>query len=250
MSDWEIKMMNRMDEVVQPAARGRPSRFRAAAQFSREWSVRDAWAAACAAQRVNGEYIKEARFEFNQALDVMQVVKQRSRDVMMEFLDKPHTIQPQDYDAADQCQNYLRTDLTYRALQGRLTEFDNSVGRCLAVEKVFVETKHRLEMAVLASLPASVARGQARQNSEQRVKFARGGMIGQPGDKITANIEVISCSYSQQYGIFWIRAITDQDQPVLFSSREKWDVGSHLTVQGKVKAHRDSLTQLNYVKVL
>jgi hypothetical protein len=63
-------------------------------------------------------------------------------------------------------------------------------------------------------------------------------------------VEVISANYSQQYNIFWIRAITEQDQPVMFSNKEKFDAGTSITIQGKVKAHRDNLTQLNYVKVL
>jgi hypothetical protein len=105
-------------------------------------------------------------------------------------------------------------------------------------------------MAVVASLPNSVRRSQERQNTEQRLKFAQGGLIGKPGDRITTNVEVISANYSQQYNIFWIRGITDQDQPVMFSNKEKFDVGTHLTIQGKVKAHRENMTQLNYVKVL
>jgi hypothetical protein len=36
----------------------------------------------------------------------------------------------------------------------------------------------------------------------------------------------------------------------MFSNKEKFDVGTHLTIQGKVKAHRENMTQLNYVKVL
>jgi hypothetical protein len=36
----------------------------------------------------------------------------------------------------------------------------------------------------------------------------------------------------------------------MFSNKEKFDAGTSITIQGKVKAHRDNLTQLNYVKVL
>jgi hypothetical protein len=82
------------------------------------------------------------------------------------------------------------------------------------------------------------------------MQFARGGLIGNIGDKVMTNLEVISASYSQQYNIFWIRAITDADQPVMFSNKQKFDSGTSITIQGKVKAHRDNMTQLNYVKVL
>jgi hypothetical protein len=102
----------------------------------------------------------------------------------------------------------------------------------------------------VASLPASAARSEQRQGADQRLKFARGGLIAQPGARVTAKVEVVTCNYSQQYGIFWVRGVTDQDQPVMFSSRAGFDSGTWLTVQGKVKAHRDNLTQLNYTKVL
>ena len=66
------------------------------------------------------------------------------------------------------------------------------------------------------------------------------------------NIEVIGCGKSKEFPVYWITAINDADQPVIFSNKEAWDVGTHLTIKGKVKAHvqRTNLTQLNYVKVL
>jgi hypothetical protein len=110
--------------------------------------------------------------------------------------------------------------------------------------------QHRYELAVIAALPNSARRSQERENVEQRIQFATGGLFGNVGDKVTTNIEVISANYSQQYNIFWIRGITDQDQPVTFSLKEKFEAGTQITVKGKIKAHRNNLTQLNYVKVL
>jgi hypothetical protein len=156
----------------------------------------------------------------------------------------------EDVEAGEQARDFLQKDLTFRALKGQLKDFDQSVSRCLAVTDRFYTVTHRYELAVVAALPNSVRRSQERQNTEQRLKFAQGGLIGQPGDRVTANAEVISANYSQQYNIFWIRAITDKDQPVTFSNKQKFDAGTHLTIQGKVKAHLNNLTQLNYVKVL
>jgi hypothetical protein len=169
---------------------------------------------------------------------------------MMEFLQNPHQLLVDDVEAGEQVREFLQKDLTFRALKGQLTEFDSAVSKCIAVQDGFYTVSHRYEMAVIASLPNSVRRSQERQNTEQRLKFAQGGLIGKPGDRITTNVEVISANYSQQYNIFWIRGITEQDQPVTFSNKEKFDVGTHLTIQGKVKAHRENMTQLNYVKVL
>jgi hypothetical protein len=213
-------------------------------------SVSDVWAAACAAQRINGEYVKESTYTHNEASGQTVLDKRRNRDIMMEFLQNPDRLLVEDVEAGEQVREFLQKDLTFRALKGQLTEFDSATSKCVAVTDRFYTVSHRYEMAVIASLPNSARRSQTRQTVDSRLKFATGGLIGKPGDKITANIEVLSANYSQQYNIFWIRGITDQDQPVMFSNKEKFDAGTRLTVQGKVKAHRDNSTQLNYVKVL
>lgn len=213
-------------------------------------SVSDVWAAACAAQRVNGEYVKETTRGFNKDTGMSYDVKRRNRDVMMEFLQNPDRLLVEDVEAGEAVRNFLEKDIVVRALKGRLTEFDASIQRVLAVKDRFYTVKHNYELAVVAALPNSAARSQQRQNSDSRMQFAKGGLIGQPGDKITAHVEVLTCNYSQQYNTFWAKGITDQDQPVMFSIKEKIDVGTWIDVQGKVKAHRDNLTQLNYVKVL
>lgn len=213
-------------------------------------SVSDVWAAASAAQRVNGEYVKEAVRVFDKDTGLTRDVKRRNRDIMMEFLQNPDRLLVEDVEAGEATRTYLEKDLVLRALKGRLTDFDSSVQRVLAVKDRFYTVTHNYELAVAAALPASAIRSQQRQNSDTRLQFAKGGHIGQPGNKITAHVEVLSCNYSKEYNIFWVKAITDQDQPVFFSLKEKFDAGTWLDIQGKVKAHKDNFTQLNYVKVL
>jgi hypothetical protein len=250
MSDLEIKRLGQRDDdfgmVDAPRGRRAPARTNTVLQVG--YSVSDVWAAACAAQRVNGGYFKEA--VYSGVPGTAFVTKKRNRDVMMEFLQNPDQLLVEDVEAGEQARDFLQKDLTFRALKGRLTEFDSATSKCLAVQDRFYTVTHRYELAVIAALPNSARRSQERQSTEERLKFAQGGLIGQPGDKITTNVEVLSANYSQQYNIFWIRGVTDQDQPVTFSNKERFDVGTHLTIQGKVKAHRDNLTQLNYVKVL
>jgi hypothetical protein len=169
---------------------------------------------------------------------------------MMEFLTNPTQLTVDDVQEGERVRNWLQNDLTFRTLKGKVTDFDTAVKKVLAVQDCFYTVNHRYELAIVACLPASVERSENRQSADERMQFANGGLIGKVGNKVSANIEVIGAVYSQQYNIYWIRAITDQDQAVSFSNKQKFDVGTHLTIQGKVKAHRDNLTQLNYVKVL
>jgi len=214
------------------------------------FSVEDAWAAACAAQRINGDYIKDTVYRHDESTNQTILVKHTNRVVMLEHCHSPDRCTAEDRAQGAHCRNFLQQDLTFRAVKNQLTSFDLSVQRVLAVDQSFNSHSHRLELAVLACLPSSVARSQTRQAVEEKIAFARGGLIGKIGEKISTNVEVISAVYSQQFNIYWIRAITDQDQPVMFSNRAQYDTGTWLTIQGKVKAHRNNLTQLNYVKVL
>ena len=208
------------------------------------------WAAAAAAQRVNGAYFKMDQVVWDEQAQRSQIVNRRNRDVMMEFVANPDRITAADREQGQQIRHFHTNDITFRALKGRLTDFDQAVGRVLAVEDQFDSALHRYELAIVASLPAAAERAQKRANNDERVKFAQGGLIAQPGAKVSAQVEVISAVYSQNYGCWFIKGITDKDQPVFFSYREGHDAGKWLSIQGTVKAHRDNLTQLNRVKVL
>lgn len=246
MSYNDVKRMGREDDDVDFGSV--PPRRNTVLQTGH--SVSDAWAAACAAQRINGAYYKDVAYEWDEVARVQRVVKRRNRDIMMEFLQNPDRILVEDVEAGEAARNFLEQDITFRALKGQLTDFDNSVRRVLAVKDRFYTVSNNYELAVLAALPASVQRSQQRQEVSQRLRTATGGLIGQLGSKVSAQVEVLSCTYSQQYNIFWTKGITDQNQPVMFSSKTGFDTGTWLTIQGRVKAHRDNMTQLNYVKVL
>lgn len=250
MTYEDVRRMGHADDYDEPVRNYKRTPARTNTVLQTSHSVSDVWAAACAAQRVNGGYYKESSYLWDEVSNVNRVVNRRNRDIMMEFLQNPQQLLVEDVEAGEQVRDFLQKDLTFRALKGKLTDFDQSVSKCLAITERFYTVSNRYELAVIAALPNSARRSQERQTAQQRIQFARGGLIGSVGDKITANVEVITASYSQQYNIFWIKAITDQDQPVTFSNKHKFDAGTSITIQGKVKAHRDNLTQLNYVKVL
>ena len=213
-----------------------------------KYSVENVWAAAMAAQRVNGEYLKEDQIKHNED-GSSQLVKSRNRDVMMSFLSAPDTIKDEDRAAGQECRKYLQNDLTFRALKGKLNDFDSSVSRVVAIEGEFDSVQHRLELAVIACLPQSRQRSLARSDADSRL--ARCAPIDtNVGDKVDLEVEVVRGNYSQQWGIFWITAVTKDNKAVFFSSRENYDAGNCLTIRGTVKAQRDGKTQLNRVKVL
>jgi len=252
MSDLEIKRMGQMDDYDNTPTwnrnRARATSARVVVK-STKYSVSDVWAAACAAQRINGVYSKEHVFEYVENAPPKLVLR-KNRDIMMEFLANPDRLLVEDVEAGEQCRNFLQNDLTFRTLKNTTNDFDRSVRQVLAVQDHFNDIGNRYELAVVACLPASWQRAVARQSKDERIAEARGGFVGAVGTAVQLNIEVLGSVKSKDFDIYWVTAITDADQAISFSNKESWDAGTHLTIQGKVKAHRTNLTQLNYVKVL
>ena len=245
MSYNDVKRMGREDDDVDFGSV--PARRNPVMQTGH--SVSDVWAAACAAQRINGEYVKEIKYSYDEITKQTLVSKRRNRDVMMDFLYNPDRILVEDVEQGEACREFLAKDITFRALKGRLTEFDNSVKKVLAVKDRFYTVANNYEMAVVACLPASFLRAQARLVSEERL--ARCKPVDNPlSDKVILDVEVLRTNYSQNYGIFWIQAVTADDRAVFFSYKNDMAAGTKIKISGTVKAHQDQKSQLNRVKVI
>ena len=259
MTALEIKRLGQMDDADprdsdyshRNLARRNPYGYRTqtAKVASEKYPVAWVWAAAVLATDANDGYVKETHNVYDPDGKFVNA-RRRNRDIMLDHLKHPQDFTPEVIARGQEAMNFLSSDITFRALKGKLTDFDQAVSKVLAVTDQFDTVGHRYEMAIVASLPASAARAQKRATADERVQFARGGLIGTVGNKVSANVEVLSAVFSQNYNCWFVKGITDQDQPVFFSYREGLAAGAHIAVQGTVKAHRDNLTQLNRVKVL
>jgi hypothetical protein len=137
--------------------------------------------------------------------------------------------------------------LTFKVLKGiKLNDFDNNV--MLISNRDIID--ENFDLAVIASLPNSYARAVARDNVDQRIKFATGGYISKPGLKATLiKLEVLKSIFSHKYNVNFITGITPTDEVVFFSYKHDIPVGENIIVNGTVKAHRDNSTQLSRVKL-
>ena len=247
MTSLEVKRLGQMDDDYEtPRQTWKPRAKPQGVQHS----VDNVWGAACAAQRINGSYVKETQHQFDEAKQTTVVVKQRNRDIMTDILANPALLTVEDIALGQQCRKFLEQDITLRGLKGRLTEFDTAISKTIAVSESFDTVKHKYELAVVASLPASHQRSLARQDVDSRVRQTTGGYVGAPDAKVELDVEVVGANYSHTYNIFLVTAITQDNQAVFFSYRSKLTTGSWIHVKGTVKAHRDGKTQLNRVKVI
>lgn len=197
----------------------------------------DVWGAACAAQRINGSYVKYIP-------DGEQ--GETNRQMIENFLANTDLITEADREQGEAVRKYYK-GLTFKILQGKkLNDFDNTA--MVIANRDVIESNY--DVAVIASLPSCYARAVERDNNNRKLENARGGFIGRVGDKVKVNVEVVRSNFSQQWNVYFVSGVTTDDQAVFFSYREAIPSGKLVIAQGTVKAHRDNSTQLNRVKVI
>jgi hypothetical protein len=174
------------------------------------------------------------------------VNQQSNRQIVNSLLADPFTITDEDREQGLKVRAFFQA-FTFKILQGKaLSEFNNTA--MLIANRDVITSDY--DVAVITSLPSSYVRGVKQQTVEQRISFARGGYLGVVGQKATLNIELLKQIWSNKWNTWFLTGITDEDQVVFFAHKNQYDIGTHLTIQGVIKGHRDNSTQLNRVKVL
>jgi hypothetical protein len=216
----------------------------------RGYPVSDVWGAACHAQRINGAYIKQDEWELPaESATAVQLKHKSNRNIMIEALENPFMITDEDRAAGAECLKFISNDMTFRALKNQLTDFDRSVMKITAVADKFFPQAHKLELATVACLPNSHQRALKRIEEQDRLAQTA-GYIGAVGDKVTVNVDIVRCVFSQKWNTYYATGITANNETVFFAIRQPLNTGTTLSFRGTVKAHRDGQTQLNRVSVL
>lgn len=247
----EVKRLGQIDDYDEPQKYQPRRTWKPRAQpVGVKHSVDMVWGAAVAANRINDGYFKEDVWMHNATPPY--IAKQANKTMVKKWLSGVDLteVTPEDIAQGQECRKFLQQDITFRALKGRLTDFDSSVSKVIAVEQEFDTVKHKLELAVVACLPASHARALERQATQERVRQASGQLIGTPGDKVRVTVEIVKSNYSQQWNTWYATGITSNNQAVFFAYRAELAKGTTVDIQGTVKAHRDGSTQLNRVSIL
>jgi len=220
-----------------PYAYRRPMQKTAPASLN--FKAEDVWAASWQAYVMNGkQYVK--------AIAPGVANHKTNRMIVEELLADTTQITQDSRDQSEAMRRYFM-GLTFRMIEGKkLSDFMQ--GAYDAACKAEIKTK--LELAIIASLPATYEKSAKRDDVDRRINFARGGYIGVEGEKVTLNIELLKQLWSEKWNTWYLTGITEEDQVVFFAHKTQYDIGTHLTVQGVVKGKRENSTQLGRVKVL
>jgi hypothetical protein len=212
------------------------------------WAPATVWAAAAYSHRINqGEYLREPEYQVNaEGQGTEGIVRRPNRMIISEALMDQSQITDADRELGARAQDWHSKNLMMRALKGTLSEFDQALQRALTVE-AFSLHRHRTDIAVISSQIRAYEQGVQMQEVME-------GILREPladiGAKVDANVTVVKSVYSQNYGVWFITAVTESRHAVFFSYRDRWPNGERLRVRGTVKAHRDLSTQLNRVRIV
>lgn len=209
-------------------------------KVTQTWPTLDVVVAACAAQRINGQYVRHP-YQVNG-----KMYNKTNRELVYSFLEDQSAILDVDRQMAENIKQFYK-GYTFKILSGAfVSEFDLNVMKMLEEECI---PKSAYNIAILASLPSFYIKAKQRSDAYQRVLNCQGGYVGTVGERVTLHIEVLKSVFSQKWGVWFITAITSKDQAIFFSYKQDLAAGTVCQIDGTVKRQDNNQTQLNRVKV-
>ena len=214
---------------------------------------------ACAAQRVNGTYVKQIE-SIATADNTVVGYKWPNRNLMTFALGEDKTTyndpvyQPAllntnlaDKELADNIQKFYRR-LAFAAIQGE-NEFLTEVNTLLNGEEVPAN-----KMGFIACLPGQYLRDYARNRMERFSKTVEDNYLANIGAELhDLDCEILSCQRSKNFDAYNIDAIIN-NMMVSWMGKDSLELGPCVVIKAKVKDHtrhwkyENAVTRLNYVK--
>ena len=209
-----------------------------------EFTADQVWACAAAAQRINGEYLKEPVYDFD--IDQRNPIKQANKMLVKDWLRTNNFSQlnAADYEAGVKARDHFKS-YTLLAIAGKLNDFQQTALK-IASKDVFTG-RDMYDFAVVSCLPSVAERDQQR-NALKREVFASEQLRGAIGDTVVGEISVQGCRFNQNFNKYRITARMGESFVDFWFSKE---LVGELKIKGKIKNIRgDKTTQLNYVKII
>ena len=205
------------------------------------FTLEQCMAAACAAQRINGKYVRRndstEQFPANNwltfnilkedSVQVTDIDRDNSRMIITYLEHKlPEVI-------AETLQDYWRTAV-------------------LLTDKNEISIEDHRTFAFLASVPASVynacGREQVADELAKRVENSR--CVGQPGDNFARTaLTILGSVYSRNYFKYYHTACDADGNVIRFPLSEKLEDNSTHNICGRIHKHDGNMTVLHYVRV-
>ena len=209
---------------------------------------------ACAAQRINGEYLKVPEAVYADD-GVYMYTKQANKTLMLYTLDdkmvipdtKALKVEPEDVARAEEIRKYYKR-LVFAAIDGE-NEFLTKVNSILGSDTV-----KENEFGWVACLPSVQARDAVHNEVKKAARKVDEGFLGSPGDRLAdLDCEIIEVVKSKNFEGYNVCAIIN-NKMASWMSQIELKRGPCVVVKAKIKdnskhwKHGNDETRLNYVK--
>jgi hypothetical protein len=200
------------------------------------------WAAACAAYRINGGYLKQAEVTADG-----KIVRPTNRELVRLYLadDKGQFVTSADRKQGTKCRQDLLKQATMSALRNRASEWDLLTAEMASLGTITTD----YEVSVITAMPKSHAQNLTRESVDTRLAYCDNTPVGRVDERVDIVGEVVRSNYSSQYNTHYVTMITDANRQVFFAYRERIEPGANIRICGRVKRHADRATQLSRVKI-
>ena len=214
---------------------------------------------ACAAQRVNKDYVKHTEPVYSDDNKLMSYKWDNKLMILIalgatEFKPFDDGLKPtllctnlEDAELAKEIQKFYRR-LMFAAIEGE-NEFLTEVNSLLNSESIPVN-----KFGFIACLPSVYKRDLGRYMLDKRVKQVDEAWLGNVGENVLdKDCEVLVCQRSKNFDAFNVDAIID-NKMVSWMSKYELNLGPAVIVKAKIKdqvfhwKHKNPVTRLNYVK--
>ena len=219
-------------------------------------STQEALAVACAAQRINGGYVKDTR-RFSEPDNKTQFANKEI--VKFAYHGDPSYlpmdyVRPipteEDYVQVAEIQKWMKRYVMLGL--GEVDDFKRDMINAVSADVVPVNNLGRV-----AFIPEFVKRDRHESNlkKEIRVEYRDSKHLGAEKDSVEAVIAILDKRYSSQWESYNYTCVTTDGNLVSFMNKFAYDVGAMLRCKAKVKAQTKNKlfsaneTRLNYVKI-
>jgi hypothetical protein len=225
---------------------------------NKEFSTQQVLELACAAQRVNGAYIKEAEGVYTTD-GVYMYSKQMNKILMLCTLEPaiwtadpkeapmPLKVLSEDVSLAEEIKTYYKR-LLFAAIEGE-NDFQTNINTILSGEMV-----KQNQFGYVACLPSVYVRDKAQNKVKKAARAVEEGYLGEVGSQLKdLDAEILSSVKSKNFEGYNIDAIINSKM-VSWLNKTNLNLGACVIVKAKVKdhtkhwKHQNDVTRLNYVK--
>jgi len=226
--------------------------------IKKEFPTQQVLELACAAQRINGAYIKDSEAVYAED-GVYMYTKETNKILMLLTLDHtlwtadpkdapmPLKVVPEDVALAEEIQKYFKR-LLFAAIEGE-NDFQTNINTILSGETV-----KQNQFGYVACLPSVYVRDLAQNKVKRAARSVEEGFVGDIGAQLKdLDAEIISSVKSKNFEGYNIDAIIN-NKMVSWLNKNSLDLGACVIVKAKVKdhtkhwKHQNDVTRLNYVK--